>query len=127
VGTSDRIAIFRFADSYRTKKKQSEYWSSKAIRLQISDKQSWTSDSPIAIGLAEIYQTKKGNFYSFSLYFITKFCRSGEFFANFSDFCENSGVVGISTVFGISAAWLLLLGSLLLLVCLLMSVFLMLL
>jgi hypothetical protein len=53
VGTSGRIAIFRFSDSYRTKKKQAEYQSSKAIGLQISDSQNWTSDSPIVIGLAE--------------------------------------------------------------------------
>ncbi len=48
VGISDGIAIFRFSDSYRTKKQQSEYRCSKAIEFQISDLQNWTSDSPIA-------------------------------------------------------------------------------
>jgi hypothetical protein len=80
--------------------KKSEYRSSKVIGLQISDLQNWTSDSPIAIGLAEPIG-QKGRFSLFSLYFFTIFCCSDEFFANF---CENSRVVGISTVSGISAA-----------------------
>ncbi len=32
VGTSDRIMIFQFSDSYRTKKKLSEHWSSKGVQ-----------------------------------------------------------------------------------------------
>jgi hypothetical protein len=65
------------------------------IGLQISDQQNWTSDSSIAIKLAENNRPKKGNFHSFSLHFVMKFRRFDKFFAKS---CENSWVVGISTV-----------------------------
>ncbi len=49
MGTSNRIAIFRFSNSYQTKIEPSEYRSGKAIGLQILDWQNWTSDSPIVL------------------------------------------------------------------------------
>ncbi len=73
VGTSDRIAIFQISDSYRTEKKQLEYWSSKAIVLQISDYQNWTSDCLTAIGLAETYRTKRAIFTLFLCIFSWNF------------------------------------------------------
>ncbi len=42
-----------------------------------------------------------GDFYSFDLYYFTKFRHSDKFFPNF---CKNSRVIGISTVSSISAA-----------------------
>ncbi len=45
------------------------------IGLQLSDWQHWTSDSPIAIRLTEIYRTKNREFFTI-------------FFTNFSPFCR---------------------------------------
>jgi hypothetical protein len=55
----------------------------------------WTSNSPIAIGITKIYQTKKGNAYSFIRLSSRIFCCSDKFLANF---CENSRVVGVHIV-----------------------------
>ncbi len=73
VGTFDRIPIFRPFDSCRTKKTLSEYRTNIAIPLQLPDKQHWTSDSPIAIGLTEMYRTKNGEFLLFLCVFLQEF------------------------------------------------------
>ncbi len=98
VGTSDRIAIFRFCTIAIGLRKNNrnidlaklsdfKYRTSKT-RLPIVDSY-WTSWN---------LSDKTGRFW---LFFFTKFRSSDEFFANF---CENSRVVGVSTVSGISAA-----------------------
>ncbi len=68
MGTSDRIPIFRYCDSYRTKNNID-------IILQLSDEQYLTFDSPIAIGLSEIYWNKKRNFSSFCVFLYKFFWR----------------------------------------------------
>jgi hypothetical protein len=60
-----------------------------------------TSDSPIAIGLPETYWTKRAILLFFFVFF-TKFRPSDEFFSNY---CENSLVVGFNIVSGISAVF----------------------
>jgi hypothetical protein len=54
-------------DSYRTNKKLSKYRSTIATGLQLSDHQQQTSESPIDIGLTEIYRTKWEIFTIFDL------------------------------------------------------------
>ncbi len=73
VGTSDRIPIFQYSDSCRTKKALSEYRTNIAIGLQLSDQLHWTSDSPIAIGLTEMYRTTNWEFLFFLCVFLHEF------------------------------------------------------
>ncbi len=53
------LIFHKMGFKYRTKKQLSEYWSNTAIGLQLSCQHHWTSDSPIAMGLTEIYWKKR--------------------------------------------------------------------
>ncbi len=118
VGTSDRIPIFRSSNSCRTKKTLSEYRTNIAIPLQLPDKLHGTSDSPIAIGLTEMYWTKNGELLFFLCVFLRIFPLSDDFFSRISAkthmrcwrlYCavgvpaDASTVAGSTTISGIPA------------------------